>query len=189
MGAGGSLAVPRRRFAAAFHSTFALALALTLASCDQFARVGVEQPAVDPGPPDVPERDADVAMMIDAAPDATIDASVAFDAGSDAAIECPKLDIAVCDPIENLGCSPSLAQQCAIDHLGTLTGYCIFSAPPMSVIGGDCLNTGVTESCPPTSTCYEARCQKICLCDADCDPGQCCADAVESTGFRVCGEC
>jgi hypothetical protein len=165
---------------------------IALASCDQFARVGVEPPAiVEPGPPAAPERDAGIAMANDAA--AAVDATVALDASahasSDAAVECPKVDIAICDPVVNLGCSASLMQQCTIDYLGTLTGYCIFSAPPMSAIGGECLNTGVTESCPPTSTCYEARCQRICLCDADCGSGQCCGDAVESTGFRVCGDC
>ena len=178
---------------AAVRRAAAVAGWLALAGCDQFARIGIAAPAVrDSGPPAASERDADVATPSDAGP---LDAGAALadagsaDAGEDATMQCPNVQIAVCDPVKNLGCSSALMQQCAIDYLGNLTGYCIFQAPPRSVLGGDCLNTGVTESCPPTSTCYAARCQRIGLCDADCDAGQCCTGAIESTGFRVCGDC
>lgn len=187
---------PRRSCGAALCFCAALACALLLGGCDQFARVGVEPQAVQvPNPPSGP-RDAAVPPQGDAAAsadagvrtDAAIDADASTDAAVDAGATCSDIEIAGCDPVRNIGCSVSLAQQCAIDQLATLTGYCIFVAPS-SLIGGECLNTGVTEDCPATSTCFETRCRKICLCDADCDPGQCCTDPVGATAFLVCGEC
>jgi hypothetical protein len=152
---------------------------LGLASCDQFARVGVREAEVTPP---APERDA-APIESDAAGVAGAGAG-----GSDAGAQCPPVEVAVCNPVANEGCPAPLGMQCAIDHLASLTGYCIFSAPT-SMFGAECLNTGVTESCPATSTCHAGRCQQICLCDADCDAAQCCTDPIESTGFKVCGDC
>jgi hypothetical protein len=143
--------------------------------CDQFASIGVQggagaaaEPAIDAG-----------------------SVTSAHDAGSDAAIDagqCAEVAIAVCDPVKNKYCDPNFAMQCAIDLLNPLTGYCIFSAPT-SVLGGGCLNSGVTETCPPRSTCFSGTCATICLCDADCAAGSCCSEPVGDTGFSVCGEC
>jgi hypothetical protein len=143
---------------------------VVLASCDQFARVGtLEQPSDDTIPPD---QDA-----------------AAEDGGSDSGAQCPALAITVCDPVKNQGCSGALSMQCAIDYASTLTGYCIYSAPPAPGMLGECFNSGITESCPATFTCFGDRCEKICLCDADCEAGTCCRQPIEATGFSVCGDC
>lgn len=119
------------------------------------------------------------------------DAAMAGDSGSgnhtDA--ECALLEVAVCNPVTNEGCFDSLMMQCAVDPLATLTGYCIFYSGQSPMLGGDCLNTGVTESCPPTFTCVDGRCRELCFCDADCEAGQCCTEPLEGTGFKVCGDC
>lgn len=111
--------------------------------------------------------------------------------GSDAAVSggagsCkPKVEF--CNPVTNEGCPPST--QCAVDFTAaTLAGYCIFSAP-MPMLDGSCFNSGVTESCPPSATCFEFQCRSLCFCDADCTQGQCCVDPVGSLGFKVCGDC
>jgi hypothetical protein len=110
------------------------------------------------------------------------DASVVGDAGA----TCTPA-VALCNPVTNDGCPPSM--QCAVD-LGAdvLAGYCIFSAP-MDMPDGGCFNSGVTESCPPTSTCFDFQCRTLCFCDADCEKGQCCVEPVGSFGFKVCGDC
>ena len=108
------------------------------------------------------------------------DAAMTGDAGT----SCSP-DVQACNPVTNDGCPD--AMQCAVDLASdVLAGYCIFSSPPMD---GGCFNSGVTESCPPTSTCFELECRTLCLCDADCEAGQCCKDAVGDRGFKVCGAC
>ena len=102
---------------------------------------------------------------------------------------CPETAIAICDPIKNIGCPSGVSMQCAIDYAATLTGYCIYNAPPALGMSGECLNTGITESCPAQFTCFSERCAKICLCDAECDAGQCCSQPIQGTGFSVCGDC
>jgi hypothetical protein len=122
------------------------------------------------------------------------DAAAAEDSGAvhDSDAECASIAVDVCNPVTNDGCLDSLSMQCAVDRASTLAGYCIFYSGDSGQSpsdGGDCLNTGITESCPPTFTCLDSRCRKLCLCAADCETGQCCKEALESTGFKVCGEC
>lgn len=117
------------------------------------------------------------------------DASVVPDSGAgDDGTDCGPA-IAACNPVTNEGCPDALGMHCAVDPAARLTGYCIFSTAPTPSPLGDCLNTGITESCPPTSTCRDGQCRELCLCDADCEAGQCCREPIESTGFKVCGEC
>jgi hypothetical protein len=170
-----------------------------LVGCDQFASIGVEPAALaDSSVP--PERDAmaDAMTELDAMtsePDATtIDPDAAIDAGPDAAAQCPNVQYEVCSPVTNeffvAECGPAFNQQCAIDQFSTLVGYCIFTSATPAQLGGACFNSGVTESCPATSTCSaDGICRKICLCDADCPAGQCCTEPVGTTGFSVCEPC
>ena len=127
-------------------------------------------------------------------PDATVpdDAGSTTDASTtnDAGTECVPPAVTDCNPVTNEGCAASLAMQCAVNFAATLTGYCIFfSGGPPPTLGGACLNTGVTESCPGTATCVVDTCRKLCLCDTDCEAEQCCTDPLDSTGFKVCGDC
>ena len=169
-----------------------LVASLLLASCDQFARVGTLEASADVKPP--PPRDDGGGTMQH---DASAQDAAARDSGSDGGErdggeggeQCSSVTSAVCDPVTNQGCPGALGMQCAIDYAATLTGYCIFDAPPGPLMPAECLNTLVTESCPPTFTCFADHCEKICLCDAHCDPGRCCSQPVEATGFRVCGDC
>ena len=107
------------------------------------------------------------------------DASVIVPAGG----SC-RPDVLECNPVTNAGCPPTM--QCAVD-LGSdmLAGYCVFSTP----MPGGCFNSGLTESCPPTETCFEFECRTLCFCDDDCKEGQCCVDPVGTLGFKVCGDC
>lgn len=151
-----------------------------LAGCDQFASVGV----LTTSPDAALAIDSDA--MAGGAADATIDDAGRGDGGVD---RCPEAAIAVCDPIQNIGCPSGLSMQCAIDYAARLTGYCIYNAPPALGMSGECLNTGITESCPPQFTCFAERCAKICLCDAECGAGQCCSQPIDRTGFSVCSDC
>jgi hypothetical protein len=158
---------------------------LALASCDQFARVGIED--VEPSdPPPIPSVDAGGGP--DAAMTPEVDAAAMTDAAIDPRADCPDVEIAVCNPVTNEGCSAALGQQCGIDLVSHLTGYCVFTAPPALGMPDECLNTGVTESCPIQFTCFAGKCHRICLCDADCDPGLSCSEPIDSTGFNVCRE-
>lgn len=151
---------------------------LVLASCDQFASVGTLAASDDAA---VPDGAMDAGRQGDAA--------MSDDGGSDAGADCRAVQIAVCNPVDNTGCSGALSMQCAIDYARTLTGYCIFGAPPAPGMVAECFNSGITESCPATFTCFRDQCERICLCDADCDEGKCCSQAIDATGFSVCGDC
>jgi hypothetical protein len=107
------------------------------------------------------------------------DASVIGDAGG----SCDP-DVLLCDPVTNQGCPSGM--QCAVDLANpVLAGYCIFSAP----MAGGCFNSGVTESCPPSATCFNFECRTLCFCDDDCEEAKCCVEPVGTAGFKVCGEC
>jgi hypothetical protein len=127
----------------------------------------------------------------DGGPAAEHDAALAEDSGSanDSDAACASVAVHGCNPVTNQGCLDSLSMQCAVDRASTSTGYCIFYSGQSPMLGGDCLNTGVTESCPPTFTCVDNRCRKLCLCGAECETGQCCKEPLDSTGFKVCGDC
>lgn len=93
-------------------------------------------------------------------------------------------DVLLCNPVTNEGCAPPM--QCAVDAFSdVLSGYCIFNGP----VADGCFNSGVTESCPPTETCLDFECRKLCFCDDDCAEGQCCVDPVGDLGFKACGAC
>jgi len=94
--------------------------------------------------------------------------------------------VTVCDPTMEGGC-PDL-MQCVIDMMApTAAGVCAFSTP----MGEDfCFSTPMmTESCPPTFTCYWGICQELCLCDEDCSTGRCCGDPIGDKGFKLCADC
>jgi hypothetical protein len=162
--------------AAAGHRRAAWLLAAVLAGCQQVAVIG--------GVETVAGR---AAAPLDAAMSGE---SPALDAGEPAgpSLACERPAVAVCDPVMNSGCPDILAMQCAIDHGADVTaGYCIFQAPN-SMMGPTCLNTVVTESCPPRSTCVGGMCRTLCFCDIDCN-GECCNQPVGAHRFRACGPC
>jgi hypothetical protein len=162
-------------------------------ACDQFAVIGTESPkSATTGAPSRPQGNAGEPARSDAAVpnDAGSSRDSGTSNGSDAGAKCTRADVAECNPVTNEGCSASLMMQCAVDVNATLKGYCVFfSGGPPPALGGACLNTGVTESCPPTSTCVVDKCRKLCFCAADCEAGQCCKEPFGSTGFNVCGDC
>jgi hypothetical protein len=106
-----------------------------------------------------------------------------------AAVMCGQLARSqVCDPIKKTGCSRELGMQCDVDLAAqTLAGVCVFSAKSMDP--AHCENIPPTESCEPGKTCVEGDCQKICLCDADCDAGECCTHPLGSAGWKSCKAC
>lgn len=190
-----------------------LVLSASALACDGgFARVGVvqRQPAEASPPMTVPSpTQSDAAVPIDAnvwagAPGAraAIDASVttlpAVDAGIvdastavDAALEpsCGA-QIAVCDPIANTGCEATLPRQrCEIDlTAGELSGVCVIAATPSE--DGGCISSPPVSTCPVSYTCLDLEdCRKICLCDSQCESGQCCVTPIGDQGFKTCGEC
>jgi hypothetical protein len=116
----------------------------------------------------------------DAGDSSELDASANGDAGG---ASCTP-EVQVCNPVTNDGCLEPM--QCAVDLASdVLTGYCIFNGP----VGVGCFNSGVTESCPPKSTCFDFECRTLCFCDDDCDAGQCCVDPIGTLGFKACGAC
>ena len=94
-----------------------------------------------------------------------------------------------CNPITNEGCAQELGMQCDVDLASNdLRGVCVFSAPAPD--GSTCLNIPPTESCPAGQTCVDfSECRKLCLCADDCDAGDCCNDALGSSGFKTCSSC
>jgi hypothetical protein len=148
-------------------------------------------PASDaPAPSDAgaPARDSSLSSVDPASiPDRVRAPSDPADAASDAAATCVPPAVTGCNPVTNDGCAPELQMQCAVDVAApSPTGYCIFSAP---MDAGACFNSGLTESCPPTTTCVGGECRPLCFCDADCEEGKCCAEPIGITGFNVCGDC
>lgn len=97
--------------------------------------------------------------------------------------------IEVCNPIKDTGCSPELGMQCDVDLQATvLQGQCVFKAPLPD--GGTCLNIPPTETCPPGQTCVDfGECRRVCLCNSDCEPGDCCTVPLGELGFRTCSPC
>lgn len=143
-----------------------------------------------------------VIAVLDAGQEGGMDSGAPFDASTsetldagglplaDAASSCGRtLIIDMCNPITNSGCSKQLGMQCDVDLLAdTLRGQCVFSAPPPDA--GSCLNIPPTETCPPRHTCVEFnQCRKLCLCDTDCDPGDCCNVPLGEQGFKTCTPC
>jgi hypothetical protein len=120
-------------------------------------------------------------------PDRTPPPSANTTGSGDAGTTCAPPTVTGCNPVSNDGCAPELMMQCAVDLAApSPTGYCIFAAP---MDGGACFNSGLTESCPPTTTCVAGECRSLCFCDADCEEGKCCAEPIGITGFNVCGDC
>jgi hypothetical protein len=78
---------------------------------------------------------------------------------------------------------------CDVDLLGeTLSGMCVFSTAQPE--GGPCINIPPTESCPPGLTCIDGNeCKEVCLCDSDCEPGNCCTTPLGDRGFKTCSKC
>lgn len=90
-----------------------------------------------------------------------------------------------CDPTVE-GTCPDL-MQCVIDLLApTAAGVCVFSTPMGEEM---CFSSPMTESCPPTFTCFWGVCEEMCLCDEDCSTGRCCGEPVGDQGFKLCADC
>jgi hypothetical protein len=106
--------------------------------------------------------------------------------GGDGAGQCGAT-VPVCDPIHNTGCNPF--QQCDVDptQKTAATGLCLFYSG--SDASGACMSTGITESCPAKETCVSGACRALCLCNADCAPGQCCTDTSSAAPFKLCQAC
>jgi hypothetical protein len=156
-------------------------ICLALSSCSSSAVIAI----VDAG------TEADGGAEVDAG--ALVDASSTDDANmppADGGAQCGRtLSIEICNPITNMGCTQGLGMQCDVNLLAsTLQGQCVFSAP--AVDGGTCLNIPPTETCPPRHTCVDFNeCRKVCLCDTDCDPGDCCSVPLGEQGFKTCRPC
>jgi hypothetical protein len=172
------LARPAARVVSAlFAATLGTLACASLIGCDQFALVGIVPD--DAGPRDGGEDAFDAEL-----PPLTDGAVVTRD-GSPG---CER-EVAICDPVANTGCSETLQMQCAPDlSAPRLAGYCTFVGP-LADGGLECLNSVVTESCPPSSTCLNNECRVLCHCDADCDVGQCCTEPLGEHGFHVCAPC
>lgn len=165
-----------------------------LFGCRDFGLIAV----VDDRSPDAGFMPSDAGrVVVDAAPPSVpplvegADASEpAADQPSGAAGVCgSSRAIEVCDPIKDTGCSPELGMQCDVDlQASVLQGQCVFKAPQTD--GGTCLNIPPTESCPPGQTCVDfGECRTVCLCNSDCDPGDCCTMPLGELGFRTCRPC
>ena len=127
-----------------------------------------------------PDRDAGSPRAPATSPNGA--ASPASDCGSAAAIPG-------CDPIRNTGCLAELGMQCDVDLAMTKpSGVCVFSAPPTDP--NSCINIPPVETCPAGQSCIGGRqCQRICLCDSDCDAGECCSERIGNSGFKSCRPC
>jgi hypothetical protein len=104
---------------------------------------------------------------------------------------------AICDPVKNLGCLVPFSF-CDIDSTQVVaTGRCVFpwtSTPPPAPLpdgGGSCFVDATTDTCVATSTCVQGSCRKLCYCDSDCQPGDCCTEPApgSSTTFKLCKPC
>ena len=173
-----------------------VACCLSLMGCDQFARVGVASAAGTTGGATAVPHDGSAGSMVDVArttDDAMSSDAMQSDAASvadDAGAACPSPEIALCNPVTNEGCSDLIRMQCAVDLAAqALAGYCIFRGPEPPPDLTMCLNTLVTESCPPKSTCVLGRCRTLCFCDAQCTGEDCCVEPIGNFGFKVCGSC
>lgn len=174
---------------------------MLLSGCREFGLIAV----VDDQSPDVAlvARDAG-RLAIDAAPPARDDGPAVGTEGLDASQPASDADIKasgdaavcnsaraieVCNPIKDTGCSPELGMQCDVDlQAAVLQGQCVFKAPLPD--GGGCLNVPPTETCPPGQTCVDLReCRRVCLCNSDCEPGNCCTAPLGEQGFRTCSPC
>jgi hypothetical protein len=147
-----------------------------LSGCSGFAVIAVLDAGMDGGAP-----------MVDAS---AMQPELEASTPPDAAASCGRtLEIENCNPITNSGCSREIGMQCDVDLLAsTLRGQCVFSAPPTDA--GTCLNIPPTETCPPRHTCVDFNeCRKVCLCDTDCDPGDCCNVLLANQGFKTCKPC
>jgi len=100
----------------------------------------------------------------------------------------PATAIATCDPVRNTGCPP--LTQCDIETSATVaTGRCVFyQATP----GVPCSSSFVNVTCDAQNTCVGGECRKMCYCDSDCPPGNCCNDTSgpgPSGVFKLCRPC
>jgi len=95
----------------------------------------------------------------------------------------PRVDAAVCDPVDDTGC-PALLR-CDVGE-GMFTGTCV--GIWVSGEGEACFKGSGTDSCAPHLTCFGGTCRALCHESADCRPGGCC-NVMLPSGFRVCSAC
>lgn len=100
----------------------------------------------------------------------------------------PATPVETCDPVRNTGCPP--LTQCDIETSATTpTGRCVFfQATP----GVPCSSSFVNVTCDAQNTCVAGACRKMCYCDTDCPPGNCCKDSSgpgPSGVFKLCTPC
>jgi hypothetical protein len=118
--------------------------------------------------------------------DARAPGGPALDAGAEGGPTCaPPSPPAVCDPVNDTGCEPG--SQCDVDLFqGGLAGVCVFSTP---YDAGPCTMTPLSQSCPGEHTCVLGVCRQLCFCDADCAPGECCVEPLDTLGWTLCARC
>jgi hypothetical protein len=92
----------------------------------------------------------------------------------------PAKALDVCDPVKNTGC----LIQCDLDPAATTAqaGRCVGYFPP---ILGPCSPGADPSACTGTNTCVAGACRKMCYCDADCESGTKCTDAVPGAAGPV----
>ncbi len=106
----------------------------------------------------------------------------------------PAQPAAICDPVRNVGCLVPFSA-CDIDPTQAVpSGRCVFpfaSAPANTDAGASCQVNATTETCVPSSTCVGGACRKLCYCDADCVPGECCTEVAPGASgvFKLCKAC
>jgi hypothetical protein len=117
------------------------------------------------------------------------DASVSTGNASTVPNACgPAKPVATCDPVRNTGCPP--LTQCDIETSATTpTGRCVFfQATP----GVPCSSSFVNVTCDAQNTCVAGECRKMCYCDSDCPPDNCCSDTSgpgPAGAFKLCHPC
>lgn len=140
----------------------------------------------------ISSADAATKAAHDAGPGSMNDAGAPGDQRADASSEAgsacapPSPSPAVCDPVNDTGCGSGM--QCDVDLLQSeLAGLCAFST---QYDAGPCTATGLSESCPVKQTCVLGTCRKLCYCDSDCAPGECCTERLDDTlGWMLCAPC
>ena len=105
----------------------------------------------------------------------------------------PATPPAICDPVKNFGCLVPFSF-CDIDTAQVIaTGRCVFpwSSTAPAPTPPACFMDVTTDTCMPTSSCVNGTCRKLCYCDSDCQPGDCCTEPAPgaSTAFKLCKPC
>jgi hypothetical protein len=98
----------------------------------------------------------------------------------------------ICDPVHNVGCLVPFTA-CDIDPTqAVFAGRCVFPWTTVASGGaaGACYVDATTNTCLASSTCVDGSCRKLCYCDSQCSPGQCCTDPAPGSAIvKLCKSC